>query len=214
MVCGLTKLMEVIMTKSIQAAIVAIALLFSMAFPAFAQTAEPTKNAAVHYILKETKNKVSLKDAVRIVNAAFKEAAKHSFDPLLVLAIMKPESTYNVSARSREGARGLMQVIPRWHRDKIKGRNINHIETNVEVGTQIFADCLDNQKGYIKKAFKCYSSNARNYRAKVETVYKQLQKAEIQYRFENDMPIDALPRFEESTKFPISLNAEQALALQ
>lgn len=202
------------MTKSISAAIVAIVLLFSMAFPAFAQTAEPTKNAAVHFILKETKNKVKLRDAVRIVNAAFKEAAKHSFDPLLVLAIIKPESMYNASARSREGARGLMQVIPRWHRDKIKGRNIQTIETNIEVGSQVFADCLESQKGYIKKAFKCYSSNARGYTAKIQSAYQQLQKAEIQYRFENDMPIDMPIRFEQSTKFPISLNAEQALALQ
>lgn len=202
------------MTKTIQAAIVAIALLFSMAFPAFAQTAEPTKNAAVHYILKETKNRVSLKDAVRMVNAAFKEASKHSFDPLLILAIMKPESSYNASARSREGARGLMQVIPRWHRDKIKGRNIAHIETNIEVGSQVFADCLESKKGYIKKAFQCYSSNARGYTAKIQSAYQQLQKAEIQYRFENDMPIDLPIRFEQSTKFPTSLNAEQALALQ
>jgi soluble lytic murein transglycosylase-like protein len=206
--------MEVIMTKSIQAAIVAIALLFSTVFPAFAQTVEPTKNAAVHYILKETKNKVKLRDAVRIVNAAFKEAARHSFDPLLILAIMKPESSYNVSAVSRENARGLMQVIPRWHRDKIRGRNIHRIETNIEVGTQVFADCVQSQKGYIRKAFKCYSSNARGYSTKIQSVYLKLQKAEIQYRFENDLPISAQPRFEEAIKFPISLNAEQALALQ
>lgn len=191
-----------------------IALLFVLAFPTQAQTIEPTKDAVVRHILKETKNRVKLGDAIRMVNSAFKEAAKHSLDPLFVLAIIGPESTYNVNARSSEGARGLMQVIPKWHRDKIKGRSIGRIEVNIEVGTQVLADCLTSKKGYIKKALSCYSSNARNYTAKIKSSYQKLQKAEIQYRFENELPIAAMTPFESAAKFPISLNTEQDLAIQ
>lgn len=191
-----------------------IALLFALAFPTHAQSIEPTKDAAVRFILKETKNRVKLGDAIRMVDSAYKEAAKHGLDPLFILAIIGPESTYNAKARSREGARGLMQVIPKWHRDKIKGRSITRIETNIEVGTQVFADCLTRKKGYIKKALSCYSSNARNYSAKIKSSYQKLQKAEIQYRFENELPIAAMSPFESAAKFPISLNAEHDLALQ
>lgn len=200
--------------RLVQTAIMAIALLFVLAFPSHAQSIEPTKDAAVHFILKETKNRVKLGDAIRMVNAAFKEAAKHSLDPLFILAMIGPESTYNVNARSSEGARGLMQVIPKWHRDKIKGRNIHRIEVNIEVGSQVLDDCLTKKKGYIKKALSCYSSNARNYSAKIKKSYLKLQKAEVQYRFENELPIVAMTSFENAAKFPISLNPEQALATE
>ncbi|MEQ1508101.1 MAG: lytic transglycosylase domain-containing protein, partial [Myxococcota bacterium] len=40
-------------------------------------------------------------------------ARAHDLDPYLVLGLMRQESTYNASARSRVGARGAMQIMPR-----------------------------------------------------------------------------------------------------
>lgn len=40
-------------------------------------------------------------------------ARDHDLDPFLVLGLMRQESTYNASARSRVGARGAMQIMPR-----------------------------------------------------------------------------------------------------
>lgn len=38
---------------------------------------------------------------------------EHDLDPFLVLGLMRQESTYNATARSRVGARGAMQIMPR-----------------------------------------------------------------------------------------------------
>ncbi|MEQ1569953.1 MAG: transglycosylase SLT domain-containing protein, partial [Myxococcota bacterium] len=40
-------------------------------------------------------------------------AREHDLDPYLVLGLMRQESTYNATARSRVGARGAMQIMPR-----------------------------------------------------------------------------------------------------
>lgn len=200
--------------NQLRTAIVAIAFFFLTAFPAFAQDAI-NKAAMVNVISQESHSALKLKDAARIVDAVIAEAKKHSLDPLLMFSIIKKESRYNPRARSREGAIGLTQVIPRWHRDKIRGRNLTHIETNIEVGTQVFADCLEKYNGFIKKAFKCYSSNARNYGRDVRANYDALKKAELKYRFENELPLaEKELQFDVPLQISTSLNAEQVLALQ
>jgi soluble lytic murein transglycosylase-like protein len=40
-------------------------------------------------------------------------AREHNLDPYLILGLMRQESTYNATARSRVGARGAMQIMPR-----------------------------------------------------------------------------------------------------
>jgi soluble lytic murein transglycosylase-like protein len=207
--------MEPIMKHTLQNAILAITLLLSMAFPAFAEPAAvPTKTAITRHIAAETKGKVKMTDIVRMVNAVFSEAKKRGLDPIMGIAMIGVESRYNPTARSREGARGLTQVIPKWHKDKIRGRSITHIETNVEVGFTVLDDCLVKKKGNLNKAFGCYSSNARGYTAKVRKIYNQLLKADVQHRFEQELPMVVMSSFEAPTEFSISLNAEQVLAPQ
>jgi soluble lytic murein transglycosylase-like protein len=197
----------------LKSAILAIALFFSMVFPAQAETT-PTKAAVVKMISKEN-NKLQAKDITRIVNAVFTETKKHNIDPLFMLSLIRHESRYNPRARSRAGALGLTQVIPRWHRDKIRGRNIMNIETNIEVGTQVLADCLESNKGYIRKAVKCYSSNAKNYQAFLKAGYIKIKEADVIYRFENELPLaEKEAIFEMPQPISTSLNTEQALAPQ
>jgi len=40
-------------------------------------------------------------------------------DPMLLVAVMAIESRFNPFAESAMGAQGLMQVIPKWHPDKV-----------------------------------------------------------------------------------------------
>lgn len=192
------------MNSFIRATILTILMMFGLSIPAHAETS-PTQAAIVRMISQETKATVSARDIIRIVNAVFKETKKHGIDPFLMISLIKNESTYQPGATNKSGARGLTQVIPRYHRDKIKGRNIMNIETNIEVGTKVFADCLTRNNGQIKKASRCYSGGAANYASKLKAGHNEVRKADVLYRFENELPLVVDSSFESPSTFSISV---------
>ena len=55
----------------------------------------------------------------RMVSAAYSAARDVGLDPLLLLAVISVESRFNPIAESVMGAKGLMQIIPKYHRAKL-----------------------------------------------------------------------------------------------
>jgi soluble lytic murein transglycosylase-like protein len=55
----------------------------------------------------------------RMVSVAYSAAQEVGLDPLLVLAVISVESRFNPIAQSVMGAKGLMQIIPKYHRAKL-----------------------------------------------------------------------------------------------
>ena len=96
---------------------------------------------------------------------AEKSAAEAGVDPLLLVAMMAVESSFNARAQSRVGAQGLMQVIPRWHKDKI-GKGAPHDVLlrdpvlNVRVGTEVLVEGMQ-RYGSLQNALQYYGG-ARN----------------------------------------------------
>jgi hypothetical protein len=82
--------------------------------------------------------------AASFVSLAYRAGEEHSVDPLLILAVMAIESRYNPVAESVVGAKGLMQIIPKFHLDKLVGlggeQAVLEPEVNIEVGTRILRE--------------------------------------------------------------------------
>jgi soluble lytic murein transglycosylase-like protein len=78
------------------------------------------------------------------VAAAYKAGSQYNVDPMLVLAVMAVESRYNPVAESGVGARGLMQVMPKFHLDKLADHGgepaLLEPEVNILVGTRILRE--------------------------------------------------------------------------
>lgn len=103
--------------------------------------------------------KVPTKVLDPVLAAAEHHGRTSGIDPLLIVAMMAIESSFNPVAVSSMGAQGLMQVIPRYHMDKIgdaRGKNpLFDPQTNVRVGTQVLAEGL-RRFGSLQAALQYY----------------------------------------------------------
>lgn len=95
-----------------------------------------------------------------IVSAAYRAANAAGLDPLLVLAVISIESRFNPLAESTMGAKGLMQIIPRFHRAKLAAHGGDQAvldpESNIEVGTRILQEYID-RTGTLEAGLQYYN---------------------------------------------------------
>ncbi len=93
------------------------------------------------------KYRVAETAVVKIVEISHQAAKKYELDPNLILAIIAIESSFNPFAESGAGAQGLMQIMPKYHQEKLqKFDEINpalSYEINIMVGAQILKEYLD-----------------------------------------------------------------------
>jgi soluble lytic murein transglycosylase-like protein len=103
---------------------------------------EREQRAVTEYIAK--RYRVSDQAVAGYVLLAYQAGAQYSVDPLLILAVMAIESRYNPVAESSMGARGLMQVIPRYHLEKLLDHGgepaLLEPAVNITVGAQILRE--------------------------------------------------------------------------
>ncbi len=94
------------------------------------------------------------------VASAYRAGGQFKVDPLLILAVMAIESRYNPVAESNMGAKGLMQVIPKFHQDKLLEHGgepaLLDPEVNIQVGAQILREYLG-RVGEIETALQMYA---------------------------------------------------------
>lgn len=138
--------------------------------PIFEAAVEPDPEPALSAEMQRVRDWVTSsyrvsEDVIEPVLAQAEDSArKAGVDPILLVAMMAVESSFNPRAQSRAGAQGLMQVIPRYHKDKIgedapKDALFDPL-FNVEVGTLVLVEGL-RRFGSMQAALQYYGG-ARN----------------------------------------------------
>jgi len=79
-----------------------------------------------------------------LVSLAHTVGQQLGLDPLIIIAVIAVESGFNPIAESVAGAKGLMQVIPRYHTDKLEEfggeKAVFDPAANIVVGAQILKE--------------------------------------------------------------------------
>lgn len=106
------------------------------------------------------KYRVSVDATQLLVGAAYVTGKETGVDPHLILAVMAVESRFNPFAESAMGAKGLMQVIPKYHMDKFEEHGGNEAVlnpvANIKVGALILKDYI-RRFGSVESALRVYS---------------------------------------------------------
>lgn len=120
-------------------------------------------DAARHLALAEflaKRYKVSQDVTLELVEIAHAEGQASSLDPLLIMAVIAIESRYNPIAESVAGAKGLMQIIPKYHTDKLAEfggeKAVFDPESNIRVGARILREYLS-RTGNLGIALQMYA---------------------------------------------------------
>lgn len=95
-----------------------------------------------------------------LVRATFEASRQVGIDPLLILAVMAVESRFNPIAESEFGAKGLMQIIPKYHWDKVE--ELGGVQAmldpmnNILIGARILKQYI-RQSGSVESALQTYN---------------------------------------------------------
>src|ERR1700761_3719271 len=126
--------------------------------PASATPAHPASDQVSDYLAH--KFGVAKEKAVQISNAVRVASEKYALPPALLLAIISIESRFKEKAKGRNGATGLMQVVPSAHRPLLKNvKDLTEPDTNIEVGSAILYGYMKSAGGDLNAALKSYGGS-------------------------------------------------------
>jgi soluble lytic murein transglycosylase-like protein len=137
--------------------------------------------------------RVSSEMTANVVAKAHAVGAELKLDPLLILAVIAVESRFNPLAESVMGAKGLMQVIPRYHSDKfdpLGGETVAFDpHANIVVGAKILKEYL-RRTGDVVDALQLYvgatsDENENGYSGKVMAERDRLGQVLRQFETQN-----------------------------
>lgn len=143
----------------------------------------PKQQAAVAYWLSKKYN-VAAEPLSVLVAEAYETGSHVKVDPMLILAVMAVESSFNPFAQSAVGAQGLMQVMTEIHSDKYQGFGGKMAAfdpvTNLRVGVKVLKECIG-KAGSVEGGLKFYVGAANlesdgGYTSKVMAEYNRLRQ--------------------------------------
>jgi soluble lytic murein transglycosylase-like protein len=103
---------------------------------------------------------VSRQVVLDLVKTAHVVGRQYNVDPMLLVAVIAVESSFNPIAESVAGAKGLMQIIPHFHQEKFAEfggeQAVFEPRTNIAVGAKIIREYLQAASGDLFKAMQTY----------------------------------------------------------
>ena len=112
--------------------------------------------------------------ATSFVSIAYRAGERYSVDPVLILSVVAIESRFNPVAESVVGAKGLMQIIPKYHLDKLLDHGGEEAlldpEVNINVGARILHEYyrrLQDQEAALQRYAGAFDEPTSRYAAKV-----------------------------------------------
>lgn len=124
-------------------------------------------------------------DALQPIFATAQSAGRQlHLDPLLIIAVIGIESRFNPFSESVVGAKGLMQVMPRYHQDKLpedadQTAFLNPV-INVQVGAKVLQESIRRNGGLengLQQFGGAITDPARRYANKVLAEKQRLEQA-------------------------------------
>lgn len=140
----------------------------------------PRLRGAMDYVTR--RYKVSI-EAVQPIFATAQSVGKElHIDPLLIIAVIGVESGFNPFSQSVVGAQGLMQVVPRYHKDKLPEDSSSFLDpvTNVQVGARVLKESIRRQGGLeegLQQFGGAIDDAGRRYATKVLAERQRLEQA-------------------------------------
>lgn len=142
----------------------------------------PSMAAALDHVAQ--RYRVSPEALLPVFEAAQNAGRQWRVDPLLIVAVISIESKFNPFSHSSMGAQGLMQIIPRYHQDKLPKDAGNMAlydpVTNVQIGTRILQEFIQRQGG-LMEGLQYYAGAADDleqaYASKVMAERNRLEQA-------------------------------------
>lgn len=130
--------------------------------------------------------RVAHEEVAAFVVTAYQAGDESFVDPLLILAVIAIESSFNPAAESVLGAKGLMQVMAKFHTERVALHGDQDVlldpETNIHIGTQILREYLS-RSGETEAALQMYAGAINDpnsaYARKVLAEHSRIKQALI-----------------------------------
>ena len=147
----------------------------------------PKMRGALDYVSKRYR---VLTEALEPIFATAQLTGKElRIDPLLIIAVIGVESGFNPFSQSVVGAKGLMQVMPRYHMDKLpeeadRSAFLDPV-TNVQVGAKVLHESIRRSGGLengLQQFGGALNDPDRRYASKVLAEKQRLEQAAQRFK--------------------------------
>ena len=126
----------------------------------FNETESKLNKGLVNYVIRSN-GSYSAVQAQKLVFLFKQEARIYNMDPILMLSVAHKESTFTAAAKSRSGALGMMQVMPKTAaRYGFTAEEMYNVHNSIEFGTLYLKERLDAYGGSVTKALSAYNQGS------------------------------------------------------